>query len=111
MDEGGHRNGLDGQKGRRQQLLHPAEPGGQSGQQGPGCYSQQEARGDTYQGIPDSAPKFRRRGQFCQPCEHTEGETRMMRWLMTMAPDCQRNSQKITAQARMVRRPFIEVSG
>ena len=39
------------------------------------------------------------------------GETRMMRWLMTMVPACHRSSQKSTAQARMVRRPFMEVSG
>ena len=72
-DKGGHRNGLDGQEGWRQQLLHPAEPGGQSRQHNSGRCSKQETRCDAHQGIPDGAPKIQRGDQFRQPRQHTEG--------------------------------------
>ena len=78
-DKGGHRNGLDGQEGWRQQLLHPAEPGGQCRQQGPGCYSQQETRCDAHQEYPMAPQKSSVGTSSVSRASTVSGETRMMR--------------------------------
>ena len=50
--------------------------------------------------------------QFRQPRKHSErGDQDDALINGRMAPACHRSSQKSTAQARMVRRPFMEVSG
>ena len=63
--------------------------------------------------VNDIIKEMKSDGTFSAICDKYfgGGTPEAVRWLMTMAPACQRNSQKITAQARMVRRPFIEVSG